>query len=406
MPSTRPDLTRGPRCLVALVAAALLLSGCSTPADQERQPAVAGAISDVLERRADAVLRGRPRDFLATVDPSRPWLRRRQQRWYDNLRQLPVGHLSFDVRPGTVTERAGRQVAVVRSRLQLRGFDAWPVVSLDRVTFRRTGQGRLVVSRVVPLHVPGSDPRGPWDRRRLDVVRRGRVLGVFDRGSRGHAAEVLSAVQRALPQVEATVPGRLRRGVVVHALSDTLALSQVPRLPGGDPDRLDAVTVGVGQRADGYAAMRVVLHPRLLEAAPARRDRLIRHELTHVVLAGRADGVPTWLSEGIAELVSVRPLPRAERPIAVAAVRAARAAPAELPGKDDFAGPGSGAAYGLAWWACEVVAGRYGERALWRLLSRADPETGTDRLLRDVLGIGEQELARAAARRIVATYAG
>ncbi len=108
-------------------------------------------------------------------------------------------------------------------------------------------------------------------------------------------------------------------------------------MPGDDPLALDAVAFPVPAAPDGEetADTRFLLNPRMLDAPGAARARLIRHELTHVAIGKRADGVPTWLSEGIAEYVSVRPLAPEDRVLSRAALAAAEDGVTDLPADDD-----------------------------------------------------------------------
>jgi hypothetical protein len=156
------------------------------------------------------------------------------------------------------------------------------------------------------------------------------------------------------------------------------------------------------------ASTRFVLHPRLLSHGGEGRARLIRHELTHVALGRRDDHVPVWLSEGLAEYVSVRPLPPERRGISQSAVDAARAGFTDLPGDDDFNDADSRAHYGESWWACEYVARTDGEPTLWSLLDELDdpdldPAARND-ALRGWIGLGTRQLARRAGRLLLLTF--
>lgn len=119
--------------------------------------------------------------------------------------------------------------------------------------------------------------------------------------------------------------------------------------------------------------------------------------------------MPTWLSEGLAEYVSVQPVPTYDRMISRDAVNGARRGLSSLPGDETFNGPDSGANYGVAWYACEYVASTYGEKTLWRLFDVMRRGRGTsgadqDRVLRQVLGIDSRELAQGAGQMILATF--
>ena len=234
-------------------------------------------------------------------------------------------------------------------------------------------------------------------------------------------------MQRGITDVSAVVPYTWEHRVVVYALSDTGFMASLRELPGGDPDAVDAVAFPVPlDDADPLAAtagVRVALHPRMLAREDAARDRLVRHELTHVALGERDDDVPTWLSEGIAEWVSVAPLAPQDRALSTASLVAARegleSGDLDLPASEVFNGSTSGANYGLSWWACEHLVSSYGEAVLWDLVDalgdRADDRAddgaaqgadegagqGTDErggeVLRRLTGLRTADLAQAAA---------
>ncbi|MGH8826520.1 MAG: MMPL family transporter [Jiangellaceae bacterium] len=145
----------------------------------------------------------------------------------------------------------------------------------------------------------------------------GRRRTIFDPRSVDAADEILSTVEEGIGNVSEELPLSWSRRVVVYALSDIRVLAGLDDLPGGDPERLDGVAFPVraspGSRE--LAGHRFMLHPRMIDRDGAARDRLIRHELTHVAIARRDDHVPTWLSEGIAEYISVQAIAPQERMI-------------------------------------------------------------------------------------------
>ena len=148
----------------------------------------------------------------------------------------------------------------------------------------------------------------------------------------------------------------------------------------------------------------------MLDEAGRARDRLVRHELTHVAIGAGDDRAPVWLSEGLAEYVSVQPLPPERRTISEAAIEAARAGVTEMPADDSFndAGtPGRASAnYGIAWFACEYLASSYGEVTLWQLLSVAQRARRGRRpaCCSAQVGINVRTLARKAGKLILTTY--
>lgn len=327
---------------------------------------------------------------------------------FANYAQLPVGELRYEVDPASVARARGGWRAVVTTHLRLAGYDAAPAASRTVFRFRRhDGALRIIHDRARRGDTRAEPDVQPWDSRPV-VVHSGRgVLGVFDEASAARAADVVHAVEAGISDVSDVVPLDWSETVVVYALSGTRLLSTLD-VAGGRPEHLDAVTFPVRAEEAGarLAGTRFVLHPRMLERGSPQLDRLVRHELTHVALGERDDDVPTWLSEGIAEWVSVRPTPSRDRLISRASVVAARAGPASLPTDAHFEGPAQRAHYGLSWWAVEVIVERRGEPTLWRLLEalgEADSASHS-RVLERTLRMGERLLAREAAKRIVETY--
>ena len=143
----------------------------------------------------------------------------------------------------------------------------------------------------------------------------------------------------------------------------------------------------------------------MLDRPGSQRDRLIRHELTHVAIGERDDDVPVWLSEGIAEYVSVRPLAPEDRLISGDALAAAEAGIRDLPADRTFNDGHSGANYGIAWWACQWIADSYGPTSLWSLLDAMHgTDESPDRVLTSLLGINSRTLARKAGKLIRLTF--
>jgi hypothetical protein len=413
---------------VAVALSSLLLTGCSEDRpDSEKpdkapnatkpkvkqqkgprpQPDVARALEELLRARAAAVRRADREAFLAGVAPGNAAFVADQTTYLDNLDQLPLGRFSLSLEPASMT-RSGRAVwATVTVTTELDGYDARPVVTPDRYLFAPRGKGRYVVAAVTDPAWESQhdvDPP-PWELGPITVRTGDGVLGIFDAGSARVAREVVSEVQTGASAVAAEIPYEWKDGVVVYALDDPAFLSGLDEVPGADPLSLDAVSFEVMAKpgTKAVAGTRFVLNPDVLGGGRSSLGRLIRHELTHVALGSRADGVPTWLSEGLAEYVSVRPMAPEDRAISGAALTAAEDGLTALPADEDFGGPGSEAGYGIAWWACEYLAKSYTESVLWTLLE-AMPEGRPDQVLEDLVGMDERQLARKAGDLMLDTY--
>ncbi|MCR6031193.1 hypothetical protein GGQ22_07020 [Nocardioides sp. zg-579] len=430
--SLRPHRPRSPRRsrrLAAQVACWALLAGalpaCSlvggdedpaTSAEAAGPPAAADVVAGLrraLERRADAVRRGDRRAFAAGLARRTPQVREQQLTWFDNLAQLPLAELGYAFDRQNIVRRGDAYWVVVEQSMQLAGYDDQPVVSHDRFLFRpapRNERRMLLASVTDDAWEDEHDVRPqPWDLGPVQVRGGLGVLGVFDAGSVGSAAGVIASVERGIADVSAALPEPWRRTVVVYALSSTEFLQTIEELPGGDPERLDGVAfpVAAGPGQAGAAATRFALHPRMLARSGPQRDRLVRHELVHVALGERDDEAPVWLSEGIAEYVSVRPVDPADRVVAEAALGRAVEGVDGLPVGESFTAAGDApvASYGLSWWVCEYVAGSFGEEALWALLDAfGSPGADEDEVLTRVLGLTADQLADRAARLMVATF--
>lgn len=393
-------------------------------------PGVVDELKRVLRRRAVAVREGEEARFRSGLVRRDDDFAAAQADYFGTMQQLPVQVFRYGFDPADILRVEDSYWVVVEVHLQLEGYDAAPVVTRDRYLFAPGGRGRL---RLASVTDPAWEERNavlsqPWDRGPVEVRSVEGVLGVFDAGSVAAADGVLASVQRGLGEVRAVVPYDWDDRVVVYAFSDTAFLASLEQLPGGDPDQVDGVAFPVPlddtDPAAGAAGVRIVLHPRMLTRTDDARDRLVRHELTHVALGPRDDHFPAWLSEGLAEWVSVAPMAPEDRALSTESLEAARAGLAagdlDLPPSDGFNGASSGAHYGLSWWACEVLATTYGEGVLWDLVDRLDAEaaegdgaSGTslaeidargDDALRRLTGLTSAELARRAAKLVVTTY--
>ncbi len=416
------------------MALGLSVSGCSlfgddptaTPAGDsstagvvitEAPPDTLASLQSVLDRRAAAVRRGDERSFLAGLARHDQQLRTEQRVLFDNLRQLPLAAFDYRIDQTGLLRQGEDYRVVVEERLQLEGFDRAPVMTLRRFLFTPGNKpGRFLLAETSDLawDVENRIQRQPWDLGPIVVSRGQGVLGIFDQGSVRASRQILASAQRSISQVAAVVPSAWSRTVVIYALSTTSALTALPEVPGGDPTGLDAVSfpvfVDVSDASDPQlASTRVALHPRILDERARARDRLIRHELTHVAIGAGDDHAPVWLSEGLAEYVSVQSLAPEQRTIAASAIEDARAGITEMPDDETFNDSGTSgstsANYGIAWFACEYLASSYGEVSLWQLLAELnDPDVDPDEVLLERTGINSRTLARKAAKLLLVTY--
>lgn len=435
MPITRAEhrTRRRAGCLLASLAL-VLTTGCSGPEEEGsegpdrrrdgvgkageaggRPPLelgngrdVARALSALLDRRAAAV-RADDDDAFSAGLAADPAFRAAQNQWFANVTQLPVAALDYTLDPASLVREGRGYWGTVEVGLRLEEYDARPVVTPDRYRFERTG-GRFVLASVTDRAWERDHPTAaqPWDLEPVEIREGDGVLGVFDAGSVARAGEVVAAVEDGIAAIAPRIPLPWDGQVVVYALAEPTFLSSMEGVPGGDPLAIDGLTFPVMARPGlmRVASTRFVLNPRLLGVDPNARDRLIRHELVHVALGSRDDRIPAWLSEGLAEYLSVRTLPPAERVISGDALDAARAGLTRLPDSATFNEADSRANYGIAWWVCEAIAETYGEQMLWTLVDELAGAVDPDAQLELLLGVSGRRLARDAGKLMLATYDG
>ncbi|MDQ6526523.1 hypothetical protein RB608_23080 [Nocardioides sp. LHD-245] len=411
------------RTLVPALALLLLpLTACSDdPPPPTSSDTGYDAVSVLMQRALDKRARGlRTRDvarFRRSLDAADHGLVAEQQTYFDNLAQLPVGELRYEVAADTITPVEGSEdywVEVVLV-LGLDGYDAAPARTRDRFLFTPSpGGGRLVITSTTDHAWETAHPGNaqPWDLGPVRVEQSVGVLGIFDDTTVRHAGAVLDAAGNGRYDVRSVLGSTgdgVTTGVVVYALRDPAFLRGLADQTVGDPDRADGLTIAVpvdGTDArKGVASYRIFLNPRVLDQQAGVLGRLVRHELTHATLGARGHGAPLWLSEGIAEYVSVRPMAPTRRRLPARALDIAATATA-LPGAAEFGGGDAEGWYAVSWWVCEYIAGTYGAPVLLLLLDRLADGADQAQVVPDVLGVTPAQLAQRGVGLMERTYSG
>jgi len=441
MPIVRSDAARLIAGAVALVFLAAC-SGASTPpeastesSDPTERPGVPGApglsadvesapvpadlaaqLDELLRRRAAAVRHGDLPAFRSDLAED-AGLRTAQEAYFDNLAQLPIETFRYSLYPASLVRSRGSYWAVVEVSLQLEPYDVVPVRTLDRYRFSPTSDGsRLVLSSVTDAEWEAANDvrEQPWDVQQVRIIEGGGALGVFDPTSVGAARKLVRSVERGIADVRERVPYDWSTGAIFYALSDLAFLETFDNLPGGDTHALDGVAFTVSAGIDEstpttspvIASTRFALTPSMVGQDGAARNRLVRHELVHVAVADHDDDAPVWLSEGLAEWVSVQALAPQDRRVSEGAITAAEQGITRMPGDASFNDDDAEVHYAIGWWTCEYLAATYGETAPWVLLDRlADqPELDDRAVVKSLLGLSVDQLARRAAKLMLTTY--
>lgn len=417
---------RGVRAVlvIVLVLVGTMASACSGDDDAsllgDGQTVSRSDEQAVLDQRAAALRDGDLTLFLQSLDTSDGGLVARQRRYFANLQELPLAALEYDVLKsdwpaGVGSPDWGRHVGIpqVRLSIQLQGFDTVPVQRVTGFAFAHKGGRTVIVSELTGAgkQFPGSNP-APWDLVRIHVRHDLDTLQLYDDGTWGRADEVSAELRAGINDIRGGVPVGWDGHAVVYVFSRPVVLNSFEGVPGGNIKHLGAMTFPMyavpGQPA--VAGIRFTLLPSSLRAGEVFLGRIIRHELTHVALGDRDDGVPVWFAEGIAEYMGARDIPQDERRIATVALERARAGVHALPASRGFNGEDQAWHYALSWMACDYIAATQGESRLWQLMDALhDNGEGTtdaeqDAVLQTVLGLSGAELARRAATRILRIY--
>ena len=404
--------------LLSLVVAGATLTACgdddSPLPDDDPTRYVISAIERTLHQRTRAIVDHDAARFDHTLSPRDSAFVEAQDRYLANVGQLPLGTVRIDLDEQSLEKTGKGYWAEVTIRFQLQGYDVAPAITRDRWRFVPTGNERryLLASTTDKDWEKRNAPQPqPWDLDEdIDVREAPGVLGIFDDDTLGSASTVLDAVSDGRFQVRSVLPEDLSDpgGVVVYALSDPDFVDSLSGLPFNDPDRLDGATIPVphdpADPGGRIVAYRVLLSPHVLGQDPAGLDRLVRHELTHVAIGEQASGVPLWLSEGIAEYVSVQPIAPADRRLQTDALTVAAAGVTDLPTDDDFAGDHAEGWYAVSWWICQYIADTYGQDQLWALLEALHAGGDQSEVVPDQLGITTAQLAAEGVALMRRTY--
>lgn len=390
----------------------------SAPAEVEVEgvvvpPDLDAAFSKILYTRARAVLEHDRVTYMSVLDRENEGFLVAQRGYFDNLAQLPLAVFDYSVDSSSLVRGRASYSVVVEIKTQISGFDAVPARTLDRFRFDAVGRPADRSYRLASVTDRAWEDKHdirpqPWEVVPVQVRHGAGVLAIFDDAAVGAARPLLRSLEAAISDVAGRVPYEWDADVVVYALSDTWFIRSLDDLPGDDPEDLDAVafTVPAGPGDSRIAATRIAFNPRVLSQTGAARERLLRHEMTHVAVGLRDDNAPVWLAEGLAEWVSVQAMPERKRRVDAEALEAARRGVDSMPDDETFNDANASLNYATAWWVCEYLATTFGDTAPWVVLDAfAAPGTPESPTIQALLQISADKLAKRGVALLVSTYA-
>ena len=409
---------RAARTLVAVVS---VVVGLSFNAPSVAQPDDArGAIQELLDRRAEALI-DKDRDaFLATISDDNARFRERQEAFFDGFASMELAEYSLQVdwsRYGDLARRAdvrrydGARVMLplTEERYRIRGFDKDAAVEDMYFTFVER-DGVWLIANDTDLDALGLfSGRHAWDFGPVSPTRDGSFLLIeADRpGCASSPPDLTGIAQRGLDRVDAYWTPSWRKKVILVVPCDGEELQRMLQAT-FDPSKFVAFAYSTLDLDGGYrfTGHRIIVNPPVFNGRGADEAlTILAHELLHVASRDVSGPfVPLLVDEGVADVVGY-----AGAPSALAfldSIVAAGSFDGALP--DDFAfSIGSGSeiflSYQEAHSAMSFIAERWGRQAVVDLyldLGARRYEPGLagwhlDDALRATIGIGLRAFERA-----------
>jgi len=361
-----------------------------------------GALTELLSRRASAIIAHNEAAFLADVDRSDPKFVQRQKVEYENLVALGLSSFTLTLsQPGRYQVPSDAPLAVrhdglvrrvgVTVRYAVAGLDTVPDAEPWIPTFVGSG-GRWLLADEESVGASQGLPFGvgglPWEARPVTVVRSAHVIAVISTEDAEIAPHLVDLAERGITNVMKIRKTGWSGKVLLTAVSDQKVFDAYFE---GSPDKLaqiEAVTIPRYDEVPEWnnnaqvVLSRVVFNPATLGRGDTELQHTLTHEFTHTALGlVTSDATPRWLVEGMAEYVAY----------------ATEYVPAELPGEyarhvSATALPGdetfydSADNYTLAWLAVKLIAQKYGQAKALALYDYFHDHTDVDLGFQQVLG--------------------
>lgn len=274
-----------------------------------------GAVRRLMATEATDLLHHDRAGFMATVDRS---FDGRARTFYDNLTSLGVSRLSYaigedGVTPAPVPGDDPTFAPEMAEHLQIGGLMSAPVGNIVDATFVRRG-GRWLLAAETVDHSTSAEAYSrpqwrPWYGSPISAARHGDVMALTDRGSRVPPARLAAAFaadearDARILGVSGDVP------VIVDATENGsgMVLNTLTKERAGASEMPLYATRGSAGAGTALAGHTIEANPK--DVGQLLHDTVTdRHEVTHLLLHSYG-GVPTWLSEGIAEYVAGYPGP-------------------------------------------------------------------------------------------------
>jgi hypothetical protein len=374
------------------------------------QAARTAAVDVVLKRRAQAVLAGNEKEFLADVDSANTRLLASQRTLFTNLREFGFAKLTYQQLAqqydDSIVQKDGptTYLVAVAMTYQIRGIDLVPVRAMLGYTFTRrpNGSWMLVSDSDLDKRLPRGSHQEAWDTGPVLVKRSPRVLVVVEKGQDALATKLITMSVSAVQAVSKNWPGGWKGSGVVIALDDKVVRGADYTQPMNAADAIAMATwvyrtlpgevTGAGERADSY----VVINPYNRNKVDART---LAHEFTHVATAPYGPYAPRWLVEGAATYIEFLPMagqtnlaiPQYRQDVRTKYLAKAKSLPADGTFFDQ-----ADSSYPLSWLALDYLFTRFGGTevgTLYReLAAMGSTQKERERIMLEHIGMTETGL--------------
>ena len=281
-----------------------------------------GAVQQLLQKRAAAVISGDKRAFDATMSFAPTAFRTNNDTWFSRMRALPLGSysLSFDpngyqdLADALSTRPAGDEVhvATVLEQIALTPYDATPSSEDLYLTVVRRGSTWSIASDTDLETIGLLSFRNVWDFAPVGQIARAGVLVLYQ-GDRATAQKILTATVGAIAYDKRRWPLQWPGRIVEIIPRSTSELSRILQTT-FDLGPFVAFTASSESRPNAEYRLtgnRVYVQPATFFNTPAAYQQdTLSHELLHVATRGNAgEFTPAWMDEGDAQVFGQRQQP-------------------------------------------------------------------------------------------------
>lgn len=272
-------------------------------------------VREMLARRAQAVVKGDERTFVATMAAAPERFQEERLTWFERIRSLPLGTYALDFTQDEFAEltleihrnsyRDEVHVIQVKERIGIKGYDVVPSSEDVFLTVVKTDDGWNVVADddAEPLALQSN--RNIWDFGPIDHIQAGGIMVIFHPAERAAAQRILTMSRAAQATVKRQWPNRWREDRIIVNIPATV--SELARIlqTTFDLSTFVAFAASSVDRRTGWDLIgsRVYLHwPNFRKYGESFQRSIMQHEFLHLAARELTNQYMTAImDEGVAQ---------------------------------------------------------------------------------------------------------